>query len=66
VIEDGLSTLLVQQDKVISYQPAESNFLMNSQQHGEGYLHDIEPQLVAEAFATFHQNNENCRFAGLP
>jgi len=61
-----IEALLVQQHWVISCQRAESNFLMNSQQHGEGYLYGIEPQLVAEAFAALHQNNGICRSASLP
>jgi hypothetical protein len=66
VIEDGLFILLVQEDKVNFCQLVESNFLMSSQRQGQGYLHDIEPQLVAGAIAAFHQNNGNRRLAGLP
>ncbi|KAF8888734.1 hypothetical protein CPB84DRAFT_1749462 [Gymnopilus junonius] len=50
IIEDGLFILLVQEDK----------------HQGQAYLHNIEPQLVAEAIAAFHQNNRNRRLAGLP
>ncbi|KAF8908177.1 hypothetical protein CPB84DRAFT_1725221 [Gymnopilus junonius] len=50
IIEDGLFILLVQEDR----------------HQGQAYLHDIEPQLVAEAIAAFHQNNGNHRLAGLP
>ena len=63
VIEDGI--LLVQKDKVIFCQLAESHFLITLQRQGQGYLHDIEPHFVAEAIATFHQNNGNRRLAGL-
>jgi hypothetical protein len=50
--------------KVSFCQLAESNFLMTSTR--QGYIEDIEPQLVAEAIAAFHQNNVNRRLSGLP
>jgi hypothetical protein len=64
VIEDGRFILLVQEDKASFCQRAEPNFLMTSQR--QGYIEDIEPQLVAEAIAAFYQNNVNRRLAGLP
>lgn len=66
VIEEDLFILLVQEDKVNYCQLAESKFLTTSRRQGKGYLHDIVPQLVAEAIAAFHQNNENHRLVGLP
>jgi len=54
MMHDGLFILLVQEDKVNFCQLAELNLLMNPRLQGQGYLHDLEPQLVGEAIATFH------------
>ncbi|PPQ87155.1 hypothetical protein CVT25_000145 [Psilocybe cyanescens] len=50
VMENNLFSLLVKEDR----------------RQGQGYLQDIEPQLVAEAIAAFHHNNGSRTLAGLP